>query len=212
MIEVEQINLFNRSFPSFFHNNDTSSRKEKNSILAFNWKPDRTMKSFTRGSLFLSLFFYSCSSPQAEANRRIEKIAAAVKASPDFANSDLQNFGELDTLFITANELPRYRRLLDDITTYDSLVKDAKKLRDGKPAADQRISEETRADIDVFIETVEYEKENRKNALTYLIDNATDTIYRIECTEQMKSEGKAILTTHAIVYVNSDMKVIDYRH
>jgi hypothetical protein len=170
------------------------------------------MKLLIKSSLILSVFFCSCTSGKTKADEQIEKIAAAVKSSPAFASSDLQNFNKLDTLFITANELPQYRRLLDDIDVYDSLLKDAERIRDKKNTGDNPISNETRTDIGGYIETVKSEKENKKNALTSLIDNATDTIYRIECTENMKSEGKTILTTHAIVYVNSFFEVIDYMH
>ena len=172
----------------------------------------RTMRSIITGSLLSAVFFCACSSSKTDNSRQIEKIAAAVKSSPAFANSDLQNFTQLDTLFITANELPKYRRLLDDMSVYDSLLTDAEKIMDGKSVTNELISEETKTDIAVFIETVKYEKENKKNALTNLIDNTTDTIYRIECTENVKSDGKTLLPTHAIVYVNSDMKVIDYWH
>lgn len=170
------------------------------------------MKSFVGGSLLSAVVFYSCSSSKPENKRQVEKIAAAVKSCPAFAGSDLQDFKELDTLFITANELPRYRRLLDDISVYDSLLADAEKIRNGKPVTNDMVSEDKKEDMGGFIETVKYEKESKKNELTKLIDNATDTIYKIECTENLKSDGKTVSTTHAIVYVNSDMKVIDYWH
>ncbi|MET0465931.1 MAG: hypothetical protein ABW007_22410 [Chitinophagaceae bacterium] len=170
------------------------------------------MKSLMTGCLLFSFLLLSCYSGNSDGEEQMEKIATAVKASPVFAESDLRDFKKLDTLFITANELPRYRRLLDDMNVYDSLLKDAEQVRDRKPAIDHKTDQHVKEDIGEFIETIKSDKESKKNELATLIDNTTDTIYRIECTENLKGNNNAIAVTQATVYVNSHFKVIDYDH
>ncbi|MCG2615985.1 hypothetical protein LZZ85_16935 [Terrimonas sp. NA20] len=169
------------------------------------------MKSLMAGSLLFSAFFCSCSPDQDSGKAQIEKIAVAVKSSPVFAKSDLRDFQKLDTLFITANELPKYRRLLDDMHTCDDLLKEAESIRDGKSAANNKISC-TIGDLGEFIETVRSDRESKKDELTDLIDNATDTIYKVQCIENIKSSSNVVSPTQATVYVNSHFKVIDYDH
>jgi hypothetical protein len=170
------------------------------------------MKFYVTGSLLLFIFLYSCSTRRNTGDEQIERIAVAVRASPVFAQSDLHDFKKLDTLFITANELPQYRRLLDDMQVYDSLLKDAERIRDANPLKKDSVGEHAKTSIEEFIETVRSDKENSKEELTNLIDNATDTIYKIECTESLKNSSNIMSPTQATVYVNSHFKVIDCKH
>jgi hypothetical protein len=156
---------------------------------------------------------FSCNERKPPIDIVSEKIELAVKSSNFFKNSELTDFKKYEIVNIKFDELPGYKTRLSDLETYNSLLDEARRIKNGEKVEKGQLSDYPKENLDNYIETVETEIGNKKYRLSLMEKMCTDTMYKVICKEHMKFNGNGSgLLTHAHIYLNNKFEVVDFIH
>lgn len=162
--------------------------------------------------LTISLTF-SCNEKKPPKDIVSEKIELAVKSSDFFKDSELTDFKKYEIVNIKFEELPGYKIKLSDLKTYNSLLDEAFRLKNGEKIENGQLGDYSKQNLDKYIKTVENEIENKKYRLSLMKSLCTDTMYKVICTEHIKFvDNDRGLLTHAHIYLNNKFEVVDFIH
>lgn len=164
-------------------------------------------------SIVVVISLLSCSNRKTEKDIISEKIEQIVKSSELFKDSDLSKFEKYEEIQIKYNELPSYRAILSDIETYNTLLEEASKIKQGVKIENGLLGNYSKENIDVYIKGVTEELNRKKYRLSTLERLCTDKMYKVICEEHMTfGRNKTLLITHAHIYLNDKYEIVDFIH
>jgi hypothetical protein len=163
--------------------------------------------------LLIVCLTFSCNRKKSPEDLISEKIETAAKASRFFDDSELSDFKKYEIVTIKFEELPGYKTILSDLETYNSLLDEASRLKNGEKVEHGQLSDYPKENLDLYIKTVETEIMGKKHRLSSMKEMCTDTMYKVVCQEHIKLNGNGDgLLTHAHIYLNNKFQVVDYVH